>query len=67
MPFINEKCNSEEVDAIQETAVTKHIYKHAFDMVTHYMRGYKHLPFLILSFFLHADHCCCQKLDGIAK
>lgn len=51
MPFIIEKCNSEEVDAVQGTAVTKHIYKHAFDMVTHYMVDYKHLPFLILFFF----------------
>jgi len=47
--LINEECNSEADEAIQDTIVTENIYKHAFDMVAHNMRGYKYAPFLLLS------------------
>lgn len=35
--LIAKKCNSEEVEAIQDTAVTENIYKHASDTVAHDM------------------------------
>lgn len=52
--LISEKCNSEEVEVIQDSTVVENIYKHAFDMVAYNMRGYKYAPFLPLSSSTHA-------------
>lgn len=45
--LISEKCNSEEVEVIQDTTVAENIYKNAFDMVT-YNRGVINMPLFSL-------------------